>query len=198
MVEDRECEWSSGTGQEWEFAWDESEYRAVEAVLLALLTDDASNEWNKSIISVGCKTGLDILKGSKDHVCEGAGEVDRGVEVGTWEDVFAWLDGCLTGCRQDAVGTERMEFFLGLDSGKSIQDNALEFRAWDLKAGYVVGNVLNEAGEEGNLKEFIEGDGLEASDVASGKFIWRWGVWQSAMCLLLLLVVSICFQTGGH
>ena len=131
--------------------------------MLALLADDRANEWNEDcfVVVVKGQTGLGILEGAEDDISEGASEVDGGVEVSAREDVLTGLNWRFSGTLQDAVCTEIVEFFLGLDCGESVEDNVSDCWASDLEAGDVVRDVLDQAGEEGNLEELVECDELE-------------------------------------
>ena len=83
-----------------------------------------------------------------------------------------------------------MELLLGLDCDQRLENEVSDTGAANFKAGYVVGDVRDQACEECDLERFIEGNELQSGDTGGVEFSWAWGVWQSAVGLLLLLNVS--------
>lgn len=55
-----------------------------------------------------------------------------------------------------------MEFLYSLDGGERVDNDLAEVWVVDSESCNVVGNVVEEVGEEGNFEDLIEGDELEA------------------------------------
>ena len=143
LVQSGEGEGAGRARKEWQLRWDQAEQRAVVSVLLTFLADDGADEWDQSAVAVGIEAGLGVLESTQHDVSESAREVDGGLEGVTWELVLARLDRGLAGGGEDAVGAERMEFFLGLHCGKGLQDELLYSRTAGLEASNVVGDVVD-------------------------------------------------------
>lgn len=169
LVEDGECPGSLGAGEERQFRGDDVAQVAVEAVLLAFLADHGADERNVLLVTVGSETSKGVLESAEDDIGEGLGEGDGALEVRGWENVFARLDGSLAGGGQDGVGADSVQLFLREDGVQGVENDALGGWAWNFEAGDVVGDVADQAGEEGNLEELVEGDEFEDGDVAGLK-----------------------------
>ncbi len=121
---------------------------------------DSAEQRDKLAITVTVETGLSVLEGTQHQVGEGASESNGIVERGGGEDVFARLNLVLTAVGQDAVGAQVVQLLLSQDGVESFEDVVFEDRASDAVAVVVAGDVVDQAGEEGDLEDFVEGDEL--------------------------------------
>ena len=113
---------------------------AVEAVLLALLADDAGDEGEELGVAVGAESVDRVLERAENDVGEGGGEGDGVVEVAGGEDVLAGLDGSAAGGLQNSVRSKGVELLLSLDGSEGIKDDGADSVA--ALAGYDLGSLL--------------------------------------------------------
>lgn len=129
--------------------------------MFAFLSDDGADEWDVFDIAVRCQGVQSTLKRAQDDVGEGSGEVDGGLEVGRWENIFAGLDRLLACCCEDTVGAERVKFFLTLDDSECFEHEVLYAVVVGFETRDVVGDVVDQRGEEGDFEELVESDQFE-------------------------------------
>ncbi len=188
LVEGREGELARAGRQEGQSAGDLVEDGAVEAVLLALLPDDGGHAADQAGVAVGGEQALHVLERAEDDVGEGRGERNSVFEARDREVVFTGLDGGFVEVRESPVGIERVELFLGdnrVEGGehevyRPVVANVVMMVALDL-----VGDVVDELGEEGDLGEFVEGDEPETCLGVVGDASWGRAIGEAAVRGLL-------------
>ena len=79
-----ECELAGAGGQECVGRWDLLQEVAVEAVLLAFLSDDGPNSSDQAVVTVQAEVGLDVRQRAKDDIGERLSKCDGGLEVSGW------------------------------------------------------------------------------------------------------------------
>jgi hypothetical protein len=95
------------------------------------------------------------------------------------------LDRSFAEVGKSPVGVEGVELFLGYDcvkSGEHEGDGLVIANVVSVVALDLVGDVVDELGEEGDLDEFVEGDKLETCLGIFGDTCWGCAVGKAAMC----------------
>ena len=178
LVQGREGKLDGAASDEGQLGWDQVHFleEAVEAVLLALLSNDGGNAGNQSLVT-GVSFGevdLNVLKSAKDNIGEQCSRLDGFLEGSGPKLIPAGQNRGLALALEKSGGENGVEFFLSLDRSEGFQDVVALILVVDFKARNVVGDVIDQAREEEDLEVLVEVDQLDAGDaqVADGT-VWR-------------------------
>lgn len=155
LVQGVEGDLTGRGGQEGVGRGDLAEQVAVEAVLLAFLSDDGADTTYQAIVAVQAKVSLDIWQRAEDDVGECGGERDGGHEIRDWGHICAGQDGRVEDL-QRAVGIQGVQLFLGLHGGDGVDHGLSLLLVLELVAFDVIGHVEEKLGEERHLPKLVE------------------------------------------